>query len=135
MEFFASVRRTSAERGSQDADIISAVEFDRTGDWLATGIEVEESSCSSAETSEAASKQHPEDELEDVLMEEMSSEMQYNRDDQVGVMINNNNDDNNNTNNNASTSGNHRNTTNEQQKLEKTDERITPDQNRLNSDI
>ena len=83
-----------------------------------------------------ASKQHPEDELEDVLMEEMSSEMQYNRDDQVGVMINNNNDDNNNTNNNASTSGNHRNTTNEQQKLEKTDATsITPDQNRLNSDI
>ena len=102
----------------QDADIISAVEFDRTGDWLATGdrggrVVLFER----VRQTKRASKQHPEDELEDVLMEEMSSEMQYNRDDQVGVMINNNNDDNNNTNNNASTSGNHRNTTNEQQKL------------------
>ena len=101
----------------QDADIISAVEFDRTGDWLATGdrggrVVLFER----VRQTKRASKQHPEDELEDVLMEEMSSEMQYNRDDQVGVMINNN-DDNNNNNNNASTSGNHRNTTNEQQKL------------------
>ena len=100
----------------QDADIISAVEFDRTGDWLATGdrggrVVLFER----VRQTKRASKQHPEDELEDVLMEEMSSEMQYNRDDQVGVMINNN-DDNNNNNNNASTSGNH-NTTNEQQKL------------------
>ena len=100
----------------QDADIISAVEFDRTGDWLATGdrggrVVLFER----VRQTKRASKQHPEDELEDVFMEEMSSEMQYNRDDQVGVMINNN-DDNNNNNNNASTSGNH-NTTNEQQKL------------------
>ena len=98
----------------QDADIISAVEFDRTGDWLATGdrggrVVLFER----VRQTKRASKQHPEDELEDVLMEEMSSEMQYNRDDQVGVMINNNDDNNN---NNASTSGNH-NTTNEQQKL------------------
>ena len=98
----------------QDADIISAVEFDRTGDWLATGdrggrVVLFER----VRQTKRASKQHPEDELEDVLMEEMSSEMQYNRDDQVGVMINNNDDNNN---NNVSTSGNH-NTTNEQQKL------------------
>ena len=76
----------------QDADIISAVEFDRTGDWLATGdrggrVVLFER----VRQNKRTGRQHPEDELEDVLMEEMSSEMQYNRDDQVGVMINNNN--------------------------------------------
>jgi len=75
----------------QDADIISAVEFDRTGDWLATGdrggrVVLFER----VRQNKRTGRQHPEDELEDVLMEEMSSEMQYNRDDQVGVMINNN---------------------------------------------
>ena len=84
----------------QDADIISAVEFDRTGDWLATGdrggrVVLFER----VRHAKRREEKHPEDELEDVLMEEMSSEMQYNRDDQVGVMINNNK-------NNASTSEN-----------------------------
>lgn len=74
----------------QDADIISAVEFDRTGDWLATGdrggrVVLFER----VRETKRKEEKHPEDELEDVLMEEMSSEMQYNRDDQVGVMINN----------------------------------------------
>ncbi|CAL6327766.1 unnamed protein product [Bathycoccus prasinos] len=67
----------------QDADVISAVEFDRSGDWLATGdrggrVVLFER----VRHAKRREQKHQEDELEDVLMEEMSSEMQYNRDDQ-----------------------------------------------------
>ena len=92
----------------QDADIISAVEFDRTGDWLATGdrggrVVLFER----VRHAKRREEKHPEDELEDVLMEEMSSEMQYNRDDQVGVMINNNNKNNASTSENTNKNGQH----------------------------
>jgi len=92
----------------QDADVISAVEFDRSGDWLATGdrggrVVLFER----VRHAKRREQKHQEDELEDVLMEEMSSEMQYNRDDQVGVMINNNNKNNASTSENTTKNGHH----------------------------
>ena len=93
----------------QDADIISAVEFDPkpTGDWLATGdrggrVVLFER----VRHAKRREEKHPEDELEDVLMERWL-EMQYNRDDQVGVMINNNNKNNASTSENTNKNGQH----------------------------